>query len=180
MASVQITSEISLKPIEVSHQPVLMELIQRIYPHAYGHYWKDDGVWYLNEQYSLENLTQELQTENSSYYFVSSSNQNIGIFRFLVDCSYPLKPAFKAFKVHRLYLDPKAQGLGIGRILMQYAAQVAFKTAHKLIWLDAMDTHTQAQKFYKYLGYQRADSQQLPFKLLHDKHRKMWYMHKML
>jgi ribosomal protein S18 acetylase RimI-like enzyme len=159
-----------------------------IYPAAYGHYWKDDCSWYLNAQYGAENLRRELNEPDSVYYFVRYTpatgqpvyDPAVGILRLRTHCSYTPIPDKKAFKVHRLYLDASVQGTGIGSTLMDYATTTARQSGHDLIWLDAMETHQQAQGFYKSLGYERTQSQVLPFPLLHDEHRPMWFMHKML
>lgn len=169
-----------MKAITIDDQPTLLGLMKKIYPPAYAHFWKDDCSWYLNNTYSKANLTLELKDKNSAYYFVYYNEMIAGIFRLISNCSYPPLSDEQAFKVHRIYLDPTIQGKGIGKQLMNYAQQIAVTTHHTIIWLDAMDTHTQAQSFYKNLGYLRAALQRLDFPFLHDKHRPMWFMHKML
>jgi len=171
---------ITLIPIKIIDQKVLMNLMKKIYPPAYSHFWKDDCSWYLHQIYGKENLHQELSNANSMYYFVCYNDTTVGILKLIKDCEYPPLASQKGFKVHRIYLDPSVQGKGLGEALMNYAHKVATAQGHTLIWVDAMDTQTQAQHFYKKLGYQKTAIQRLDFQLLHDEHRPMWYMHKML
>ena len=177
---ITISQDITLTPITFQDQEELFTLMCRIYPSAYGHYWKDGGSWYLNEQYSIDNLQRELIAKGSEYYFVRFRESVIGIFKIIQHCPYPPLPNYNAFKIHRVYLDPQTQGKGIGKALMAFAEGYAQDSGHNLVWLDAMDTHNQAQEFYKGLGYEKSKLQQLDFPLLYDEHRPMWYMHKLL
>lgn len=160
--------------------------MQRIYTAAYSHYWQDQGAWYVNTVYGLANLAQELEEDRSQYYFIIHHQdqppleQVVGVFKIIHDYPYPPKPTYKAFKVHRIYLDPVTQGKGIGKELMKYATQLAQKTQHELLWLDAMDTHTQAQTFYDSLGYEKTEVQHLDFELMYPEHRPMWFMHRFI
>ena len=184
---ITISNQLQLQPITLEDQPVLFELMQRVYPPAYAHFWQDQGSWYLNSLYTLDNLKKELQEEGSYYYFVrfresedSNTYKNIGIFKIIENCTYPEQSNTLSFKVHRIYLDNNIQGKGIGKKLMLYAQERAQKTGHQLIWLDAMDQHPQAMAFYHSLGYTKGGLQHLDFELLHDVYRPMWYLFKHL
>jgi len=184
---IQISDTLILDPITLEDQPALFEIMQRIYPPAYAHFWEDQGNWYLNEMYSLENLTKDLQEHGSYYYFVrfcengnSPEYKTIGIFKVIENCTYPEQPDRLGFKIHRIYLDATVHGKGIGKQLMRYAEERAKETKHTLLWLDAMDQHPQAMSFYKSLGYSKGGVQHLDFALLHDLYRPMWYLYKHL
>lgn len=191
---IPISDHLVLQPITLEDQPALYELMKRIYPPAYEHFWQDQGNWYLNTLYTPENLKKELQEKESYYYFVrsclsarqvresihSKEYSTIGIFKIIENCLYPEQPDVLSFKVHRIYLDTSTQGKGIGRQLMQYAQTRAQETGHQLIWLDAMDQHPQAMNFYNSLGYTKGGLQHLDFELLHDIYKPMWYLYKHL
>ncbi len=177
---IQVNSHITLSPVNLVDQERLYNLMKRVYPSAYAHFWKDDCSWYLSQIYSKENLEQELSDANSMYYFVHYNDETVGILKLIKNCQYPPLASEKGFKIHRIYLDPSVQGKGVGNALMDYAQEVAIAQKHSLIWLDAMDKHAQAQQFYKKLGFQKTEKQRLDFPLLHDEHRPMWFMHKML
>ncbi|WP_299764136.1 GNAT family N-acetyltransferase [uncultured Dokdonia sp.] len=184
---ITISDQLVLQPITLEDQPALYELMKRIYPPAYEHFWQDQGNWYINNLYTLENLKKELQEKGSYYYFVrfresvyNKEYTTIGILKIIENCTYPEQPDRQSFKVHRIYLDTTIQGKGIGRRLMQYAQTRAQETGHQLIWLDAMDQHPQAMNFYNSLGYIKGGLQHLDFELLHDMYKPMWYLYKHL
>ncbi|MEQ3655285.1 MAG: GNAT family N-acetyltransferase [Dokdonia sp.] len=181
-----LSDHIHLQALTLSDHSEVYQLLQTIYTPAYGHYWEDNGKWYLDQQYQLEHFTKELNEKKSKYYLINYSDKNgtssvpIGIFKYNTHTPYAPLPEYRAFKIHRLYLAVDFQGKGIGKLMMQYAQKIAKKDKHQLIWLDAMDTHVQAQSFYKSLGFVKTTSRVLPFELMRDEHRQIWYLHKML
>lgn len=184
---IPISDQLALEAIRLEDQARLFELMQRIYPPAYSHFWEDQGNWYLNEQYNTENLKKELEEKGSYYYFVrfresvlSPEYKTIGIFKVIENYTYPEQADIVSYKVHRIYLDTTVQGKGIGKELMEYAEKRAKETKHDLIWLDAMDQHPQAMFFYRNLGFTKGGVQRLDFELLHDTYRPMWYLYKHL
>ncbi|TVZ52337.1 GNAT family N-acetyltransferase [Dokdonia sp. Hel_I_53] len=183
---IQISELIFLDAIKSKDQEELWELMWEIYPPVYMHYWKDDCSWYLTNIYNQENLDLELNQEGGSYNFIrfresnTEAFQTIGILKTISDCTYEPLAEPNALKVHRIYLKQEMQGKGIGKQLMNYCEYLARSKKSNLIWLDAMEKQTQAQAFYKGLGYYKSGSQLLDFNLLHDDYRRICYMHKML
>ena len=184
---ITISDQLTLQPITLEDQSDLFELMQRIYPPAYAHFWEDQGSWYLNAQYGSENFKKELQEKGSYYYYIrfresitTKEYTTIGILKIIENYTYPEQPEASGFKVHRIYLDTTIQGKGIGKQLMMYSEKRAQETKHNLIWLDAMDQHPQAMSFYKKLGFTKGSLQSLDFDLLHDIYRPIWYLYKHL
>jgi GNAT superfamily N-acetyltransferase len=176
-----INSEISLQPIQLEDSKLLFELMQQVYPLAYDYFWEDAGNWYVNSQYSRENILKELQQDNADYYFVVYKEELVGNFRIIWDEFLPdLEEELLSVKLHRVYLHNKTQGKGIGKVLLKWLENEAIKKQYELIWLDAMDEKPQAFSFYKKLGYQYHSHCFLPFDLLYDKYRKMSQLYKKL
>lgn len=170
---IKVSENIKLTPIFSNNSEMLFSLMKQIYPPAYSHFWEDHGDWYLNSQYSKENILKELSQENAEYYFILFNNEIVGNFRFIWDESLLGLSEEKQVKLHRIYLHPKTQGKGIGKQLMFWLELKAKQKGYKIIWLDAMDEKPQAFQFYKKLGYNYHFHTFLPFKLMYKKYRKM-------
>jgi len=56
-------------------------------------------------------------------------------------------------RLERLYVQPGAQGAGVGKALVERAEQVAAQGASKAIWLIAWDRNERALAFYARRGY---------------------------
>ena len=111
---IHISKELYLQPILASDTKALYLLMQEIYTPVYGYLWEDNGDWYVNSQYSKENILKELSDKNAEYYFVVYQNEIIGNFRFVWDKKLSNLVVEKQVKLHRIYLHPKNHGKGIG------------------------------------------------------------------
>ena len=177
---IEISQNLQLKIITKEDCKDLFTLMKEIYPLAYSHFWNDDGDWYLNSQYSKENILKEISQENAEYYFILFKDEIIGNFRIIWDDKLSNLSEEKQLKLHRIYLHPKIQGKGIGKQLMIWLEEKAKQKDYKIIWLDAMDAQPQAFQFYKKLGYNYHSHVFLPFNLMHDEVRKMSQLYKII
>jgi GNAT superfamily N-acetyltransferase len=170
---IKISENIQLKAISNSDTETLFHVMKEVYPLAYSLFWTDNGDWYVNTQYSKENILKELSEENSEYYFVVYNDEIIGNLRIIWDEKLEGLHQEKQVKLHRIYLHKKIQGKGIGKMLLTWLEQKAYKKGYTCIWLDAMDEQPQAFQFYKKQGYTYHSHTFLPYELLDDKVRKM-------
>lgn len=177
---IQITKHISLQPIKAKDSKDVYDLMVKVYPQAYSHFWKDKGEWYIKSQYSKENIQKEVLEENSDYYFVVFNNETIGNLRVLWNTNLPGFEDKKSVKLHRIYLHSKSHGNGIGKALITWLENISKQKKYELIWLDAMNEKPQAFQFYKKLGYQYYSHEYLNFDLLYDEVRKMSQLYKII
>lgn len=117
---IQVTNDITLQPILTSDSKELYALMEEIYPPAYHLFWKDDCSWYINSQYSQENVLQELNQQNAEYYFIEYKGKKVGNFRFIWDEKLERGSSEKEVKLHRIYLHKNIQGKGIGKLILQW------------------------------------------------------------
>jgi GNAT superfamily N-acetyltransferase len=177
---ITINKNIQLQPILATDVAMLQGLMQVIYPPAYKHFWKDNGDFYINKQYSEENILKELLEENAAYYFILFNGQIIGNLRFLWDEKLAGISEEKQVKLHRIYLLPKTQSKGIGKAVLLWLEEKAKQEEYQVIWLDAMDEQQQAFQFYKKSGYQYHSHVFLTFELMLPEFRKMNQIYKVL
>ena len=149
----QITEDISLINIKLEDQEKLFDLMERIYPPVYAHYWPDGGAGYLNMIYSQNNLEKELNTPNAHYYFISYRTKLVGIVRIVLNEPLEELKAENSIKLHRIYLDSTLHRMGVGKTLIHWIEKT-YKTSEKsLLWLEAMDKQQTAIDFYERMGF---------------------------
>ncbi|CAM1357791.1 GNAT family N-acetyltransferase [Tenacibaculum xiamenense] len=175
---IQISDTIQLEEISNDNFDALYSLMEEVYPAAYSHFWKDNGRWYINSQYSKENILNELSEKNADYYYVLFNGEKVGNFRILWNKELEGLNEKNIVKLHRIYLHKKVQGKGVGKAILQWLEDEAVKKQYDYIWLDAMDEQPQAFNFYKRMGYQYHSHCFLDFELLHDEVRKMSQVYK--
>lgn len=175
---ITISENIQLTSVLSTDAKFLFKLMKEIYPVAYSHFWTDKGYWYVNTQYSEENILKEISEENSDNYLVLFKDEIIGNFRIIWDEKLKGLTQEKQVKLHRIYLQQKTQGNGIGKKVLSWLEDKAKQKGYEVVWLDAMNEQPQAFQFYKKLGYKYHSHIILPFDLLYDAVRKMSQVYK--
>jgi len=173
---INISNDLNLKKIFLNDAIILYSLMQQIYPPVYNHLWEDQGDWYVNTIFSIQNLQKELLEINAAYYFIQSKNEIIGILRMVHDTKLIELDNKKSTKLHRIYLDPKVHNKGIGKMLMNFVMQKALENRSEILWLEVMDTQTQALRFYQDLNFQIISNFKLQFDLMYPHFKGMHRM----
>lgn len=173
---IPVSKHIKLKEITLEAHKELYDLMCRIYPPAYINYWEDDGVWYVNDLYNIENLKKELQEKDADYFFVILEEKTIGIMRVVWNLDTHYQKDKNYVKLHRLYLDQTIQNRGIGYQLMQWLIQISTEKGYKKLWLEVMDKQHQALHFYQKLDFKEVDKVFIEFPLVYKEYRGMYKM----
>ncbi|WP_283642471.1 GNAT family N-acetyltransferase [Croceibacter atlanticus] len=175
-----INKNISLKKIKLKDSESLFQLMKVVYTKAYSYLWEEQGEWYLNLNWTQDQVLKELNDTKASYYFVLVNDEYKGVLRFIEDAEFKDMKENMSLKLHRLYLDDSIQGKGVGKHIMTWVEQYAKDNDYNGVWLEAMDTKVQALEFYKRCGYKITSNFRLDFKRMHSKYRGMHNMYKTL
>lgn len=110
---------------------------------------------FLDEAYSMENMTHELDEINSRNYLAFIGNHMAGFMRLRKtgEVAHLLGP--NAIELQRLYVDTSLKGQGIGGALMQEAMDFAATEKYDWIWLGVWEGNIAAQEFYMKWGFER-------------------------
>ncbi|WP_116125317.1 GNAT family N-acetyltransferase [Lewinella sp. IMCC34183] len=174
------SSTLSFVPVRPDQQPTLYALMRRIYPPVYAYLWPDGGAWYVDAQYSPENVHRELAEPDADYRFIQLNDEPVGIVRSVAGRPAPDRLTLNATKLHRLYLDPAVAGRGIGSRALEFVEAQCRKRGDKLLWLEAMDSAADALAFYERLGFARLAPFTLEMPRMLPAYRGMWRMGKEL
>lgn len=127
----------------------------------------DDMAHYLEEGFSLEKLTIELNNRDSEFYFVKQDNQVIGYLKLNFELSQTEHQDSKAMEIERIYVLEEFHGKKIGLKLYNQALKIALQRNIDYIWLGVWENNIKALNFYKQQGFFEFD--QHIFKLGNDK-----------
>ncbi|APZ45715.1 N-acetyltransferase [Polaribacter reichenbachii] len=177
---IKISENLFLRAITSNDAEILFKLMKEVYPAAYHHFWEDSGNWYVNTQYTKENVLKELKQLNADYYFVIFNDEIMGNLRIIWDEQLTGLQKEKQVKLHRVYLHKKIQGKGIGKQLFNWLETEVLKKGYKIIWLETMNAQPQAFEFYKKLGFKYHSHNFLPFNLMFKEMRKISQVYKNL
>ncbi|MDQ0477284.1 MULTISPECIES: GNAT family N-acetyltransferase [Chryseobacterium] len=108
---------------------------------------------YLTEGFSNEKLTNELNNENSEFYFALSKNSIIGYLKINFGASQTELKDEKALEIERIYVLKEFHGRKAGQILYEKAIEIAQQKNSHYVWLGVWEENPRAIRFYKKNGF---------------------------
>ena len=108
---------------------------------------------YLEEGFSIEKLTNEINDTNSEIYFAELDNKVIGYLKLNFGKSQTELKDNNALEIERIYVPKEYHGKKVGQVLYDKAVQVAKDNSAKYIWLGVWEENPRAISFYKKNGF---------------------------
>lgn len=108
---------------------------------------------YLEEGFSLEKLTKEVNNENSEFYFAKIDNEVIGYLKVNFGESQTELKDNKALEIERIYVSKEFHGKNVGQLLYNKAIEVAEQKGSEYVWLGVWEQNPRAIRFYEKNGF---------------------------
>ncbi|ARY90298.1 MULTISPECIES: GNAT family N-acetyltransferase [Lacticaseibacillus] len=108
---------------------------------------------YLNEAYSRERLTTEINNPETSFIFAYYGKELAGYQKINVGQAQSELRENNGLEVERIYIKSAFKRLGIGRTLINDAIEQARALGKEYIWLGVWEHNPAAIAFYKKLGF---------------------------
>ncbi|MES2239308.1 MAG: GNAT family N-acetyltransferase [Bacteroidota bacterium] len=112
---------------------------------------------YLEEGFSKEKLTTELNDENSEFYFATIENEIIGYLKVNFGESQTELKDSKALEIERIYVSKEFHGKKVGQLLYDKAIEIAKQKKIEYVWLGVWEENLRALNFYKKNGFVEFD-----------------------
>ncbi|MEQ1586042.1 MAG: GNAT family N-acetyltransferase [Cyclobacteriaceae bacterium] len=112
---------------------------------------------YLEEGFTVEKLTAELNDRDSEFYFASLNNKVIGYLKLNFGQSQTEIKEDKALEIERIYVLKEYHGKKVGQILYDKAIQIARLKKADYVWLGVWEENPRAINFYKKNGFVEFD-----------------------
>lgn len=112
---------------------------------------------YLNEGFSIENLTAEVNNKNSEFYFAEFGNKIIGYLKLNLGPSQTELKDSKALEIERIYVLQEFHGKNVGQVLYEKAMQIAKQANVDYVWLGVWEENPRAINFYTKNGFVEFD-----------------------
>lgn len=108
---------------------------------------------YLDEAYSLEKLTAELNDPDMYFYFAREGEQVIGYLKLNAGSSQTELKEEKALEIERIYVLSSWHGKNVGPLLYDKAIEMARQLGVDYIWLGVWEMNLRAIRFYERNGF---------------------------
>jgi ribosomal protein S18 acetylase RimI-like enzyme len=118
---------------------------------------KENMDKYLNENLSIQKLSEELNNENSYFFFIKDGERNIGYLKLNMGPSQTEMKDETALEIERIYVIQEYQGKKVGQQLYEKAIQVAKEKKAQYVWLGVWEENHKAIQFYNKNGFEVFD-----------------------
>lgn len=108
---------------------------------------------YLEKAFNGTQLKQELANPASHFFFALVDDKIAGYLKVNTDDAQSEDMGEGALEVERIYISNKFQMLGLGKLLMQRALELAEEMKKKRIWLGVWEHNVNAIAFYQKRGF---------------------------
>ena len=112
---------------------------------------------YLNEEFSIDKITAELNNKNTEFYFARFSDDIIGYLKLNFGQSQTELQDEKALEIERIYVLKEFHGKNVGQLLYDKAIQIAKQKNAEYVWLGVWEENPRAINFYKKNGFVEFD-----------------------
>ncbi len=108
---------------------------------------------YLEEGFSVEKLTHELQHPDARFYFAAVNGQVIGYLKLNFGAAQTELKDKNALEIERIYVKKAFHGQKVGQMLYEKAMQLARESAVQYVWLGVWENNQRALRFYEKNGF---------------------------
>lgn len=113
---------------------------------------------YLERAFNLTQLEKELSNISSQFFFVYHNSEVAGYLKVNMDEAQSEKMDGESLEIERIYVKNKFQKLGLGKLLLNKAIEIAMERDKKKIWLGVWEKNENAIVFYKNMGFVQTSS----------------------
>ncbi len=112
---------------------------------------------YLEEGFSKEKLTTELNDKNSEFYFATIESEIVGYLKINFGESQTELKDSKSLEIERIYVSKEFHGKSVGQLLYDKAIEIAKLKETEYVWLGVWEENPRAIRFYKKNGFVEFD-----------------------
>lgn len=150
--------EINISKVTVNEVESLIAIsIQTFTETFFEHNTESDMHHYISEKLSIDQLSKELNSKNSEFYFLKLNNQIIGYLKLNRGKSQTEIQNDVSLEIERIYVIKEFHGKHYGKLLLQKAKDFALEKACNYIWLGVWENNLKAISFYKKNGFYQFD-----------------------
>lgn len=151
-------ADIEIKKITLSDIDQLQKIGRQTFYETFASRNTEENMKkYLDERFSLEELTAELSDGDSEFYFATLDGNVIGYLKLNFERSQTELKDDNAIEIERIYVLKDFHGKSVGQLLYDKAIQIAKKKNADYVWLGVWEENLRAINFYKKNGFVEFD-----------------------
>ena len=149
---------IKIEQINHSHIAALQQIGRQTFSETFAESnTAENMAKYLEEAYSHEKLSAELNNLNSFFYFAMLDAKVIGYLKINMGLSQTELKANDALEIERIYVLKDFHGKKVGQLLFDKAIAIAKQQHLAYVWLGVWEENKRALQFYTKNGFVEFD-----------------------
>lgn len=149
---------IEIKNVTLKNVYILQEISRETFSDTFGSENSENDLNnYLESAYSIDQLSAEINNENSEFNFIYLNNDLAGYLKLNIDSAQTENKDQAGLEIERIYIKPNFKRLGLGKKLFEYALEKARAMNKEFIWLGVWEKNLPAITFYKKQGFYAFD-----------------------
>jgi len=114
---------------------------------------EEDIAKYLEENFTVETISKELNNPESSFFIAWEDQEPIGYLKINTGTAQTELQDNSSLEIERIYVLSAYHGKKVGQVLYEKALEVARLQAKDTIWLGVWEENPRAIKFYEKNGF---------------------------
>jgi ribosomal protein S18 acetylase RimI-like enzyme len=148
----------NFRKVDKSTLAALQNICVTTFEATYGAFnTKSDMANYLQDNFSIQQLENDLANPSIHYVLIESEGNPIGYLKLNWGAAQTEKLLNNALEIERIYIVGKYQGQQIGEKLLQKAIAFADEKTKDTIWLGVWNKNPKAIRFYERNGFKKFD-----------------------
>ncbi len=149
---------ITIEQINNSHIAALQQIGRQTFSETFAESNSAENMAkYLGEAYSFEKLNEELNSQNSFFYFAMLGEKVIGYLKLNMGESQTELKDNDALEIERIYVLKDFHCKKVGQLLFDKAITIAKELQVAYVWLGVWEENKRALQFYKKNGFVEFD-----------------------
>lgn len=112
---------------------------------------------YLDNNFSTEKITGELNIDGSAFYFALDGENVVGYLKINFGAAQTELKDGASLEIERIYVVKEFHGKKVGQMLYEKAIQIAQNAKVNYVWLGVWEENKRAISFYKKNGFTEFD-----------------------
>jgi diamine N-acetyltransferase len=108
---------------------------------------------YLQQEFTNEKLTAELEEKYSEFYFAVLNNDVVGYLKVNLGTAQTELKEDTGLEIERIYVLKEFHGKKVGQLLYEKAIKIATLKGAEFVWLGVWEQNPRAISFYKKNGF---------------------------
>ena len=147
-------TDIDIKKVTLDNLDQLQKLSRQTFFETFSSVNTEENIQkYLDEAFSINRLTDELNDNNAAFYFAILEEQVIGYLKLNFGPSQTELQNDKAVEIERIYVLQAFQGKSVGQALFGKAIEIAREKSADYVWLGVWEENLKAINFYIKNGF---------------------------